>query len=151
MPKNTKRITKRQRDVLDDLFTGRDNEQQVLEKHKISQRAYDKWLADGKFAAEFERRLQNARRQGELLLARYSALAAAKLIELTQSQTQETARKACLDIITLLRPDSAKSDIDTPQKNENTSSELPPDLASRLLSALAAGPPNDGQMHQPAQ
>ncbi len=151
MPKNTNRITKRQRDVLDDLFTGRNNEQQVLEKHKISQRAYDRWLADTNFAAEFERRLQNARRQGELLLARYSALAAAKLIELTQSQTQETARKACLDIITLLRPDPAKSLSDAPACGELIeSTELPPELASRLLSALAADPPNE-QTRQPAQ
>jgi hypothetical protein len=151
MPKNTNRLTKRQLDVLDDLFTGRDNEQQVLEKHKISQRAYDRWLADANFAAEFERRLQNARRQGELLLARYSALAAAKLIELTQSQTQETARKACLDIITLLRPDPAKPLSDTPASGELVeSAELPPDLASRLLSVLAADPPNN-QACQPAQ
>jgi hypothetical protein len=151
MPKNTKRITKRQRDVLDDLFTGRDNEQQVLEKHKISQRAYDKWLADANFAVEFERRLQNARRQGELLLARYSALAAAKLIELTQSQAQETARKACLDIITLLRPEPTKSLADAPACGELVeSTELPPELAGRLLSALATGPPNE-KTRQPAQ
>ena len=151
MPKNTKRITKRQRDVLDDLFTGRDNEQQVLEKHKISAALYHRWLAEESFAAEYERRLHYARRQGELLLARYSALAAAKLIELTQSQTQETARKACLDIITLLRPEPTKSLSDAPACGELVeSSELPPDLARRLLSVLAADPPNN-QACQPAQ
>jgi hypothetical protein len=158
MPKNTNRLTKRQRTLLDDLFTGLDNQQQALEKHKISASLYNRWLTEENFAAEYERRLHYARRQGELLIARYSSVAAAKLIELTQSANGETSRKACLDIITLLRPDSApvrdgqahKPDADTSQENADTPCELPPDLASRLLAALVADPPN-GQASQPAK
>lgn len=149
MPKNINWLTKRQRDVLDDLFAGVSSEQEILEKHKVSKRLYDKWLAEANFASEFERRLQYARRQGELLIARYSSVAAVKLIELTESKNPETARKACLDIITLLRPDSAKPNADTPPENADAPIELPPELASRLLSALAADPPN-GQTCQPA-
>jgi hypothetical protein len=147
MPKNANRLTKRQRDVLDDLFAGVSSEQDILEKHKVSKRLYDRWLADDGFAAEFQRRLQNARRQGELLIARYSSVAAVKLIELTQSKNPETARKACLDIITVLRPDSAKPDADTTQENADAPIELPPELAGRLLAALASDPPKGQACH----
>jgi hypothetical protein len=149
MPKNTNRLTKRQRTLLDDLFTGLDNQQQALEKHKISASLYNRWLTEENFAAEYERRLHYARRQGELLIARYSSVAAAKLIELTQSANGETSRKACLDIITLLRPDSAKTDPGASvQENSDTPCELSPDLASRLLAALVADPPNSPACQQ---
>jgi hypothetical protein len=150
MPKNINRLTKRQRDLLDDLFTGLDNQQQALEKHKISISLYNRWLAEENFAAEFEHRLQNARRQGELLITRYSSVAAVKLIELTQSQNPETARKACLDIITLSKPASAKPDADSTPQNADAAPELSPELASRLLAALATDPPK-GQAFQSAQ
>lgn len=137
MPKE--KLTKRQRAVIEELFAGALNEQQILEKHKISRRLYDKWLADENFIAEFECRLRSARRQGELIIARYAAFAAAKLVQLTESENQETARKACLDIIGLLKPNTAKGQADLPDDNPAAPpAELPPTLASRLLSALAA-------------
>jgi hypothetical protein len=139
MPKNSNKITKRQRDVLDDLFAGVSDEQDILEKHKVNKRLYDKWLAEGNFAAEFERRLNAARRQSDLIIARCATVAASKLVHLTESKNSETARKACLDIITLLRPDSDKSNTDAPACGElDEPAELPPELASRLLAALAA-------------
>jgi hypothetical protein len=138
MPKNSNKITKRQRDVLDDLFAGVSDEQDILEKHKVNKRLYDKWLAEGNFAAEFERRLNAARRQSDLIIARCATVAASKLVHLTESKNPETARKACLDIITLLRPDSAKPDADSSPENADAPAELPPELAGRLLAALAA-------------
>jgi hypothetical protein len=138
MPKNSNKITKKQRDVLDDLFAGVSDEQDILEKHKVNKRLYDKWLAEGNFAAEFERRLNAARRQSDLIIARCATVAASKLVHLTESKNPETARKACLDIITLLRPDSDKSNTGSPQENADAPADLPPELAGRLLAALAA-------------
>jgi hypothetical protein len=130
-----KNLTKKQRAVIDDLFAGVADEKQILEKHKVSRRVFDKWLADENFKEEFERRQDYARRQSELIIVRYATFAAAKLVQLTESANQETARKACLDIINLLRPNSEPKPAE--QDPAEQLPDLPPELASRLLTALA--------------
>jgi hypothetical protein len=67
----------------------------------VSRHVYNKWQRDELFTDEFEARLAGVRRQSELIIARYTALAAAKLVGLTDSEQGETARKACLDIMSL--------------------------------------------------
>jgi hypothetical protein len=130
------KLTKKQRDIIDDLFAGVDNEQRILKRHKVKRRLYENWMSDKTFIAEFERRLQYARRQTDLITARYATFAVAKLVELTGSENQETARKACLDIINLLRPNTEPQ---TAEQTENEQTqELAPELAGRLLAALAA-------------
>jgi len=134
-----KQLRKRQLAVIDDLFGGDFSEQAVLAKHKLSRNMYNKWLSDEQFCAELARRVANARLQSEVLIARYSLLAAAKLVQLTESEKEETARKACLDIISLPKvaakkaeqSDKAKKDSD---KQDQQVSEK---TASRLLTALA--------------
>jgi hypothetical protein len=72
-------------------------------------------------------------------MAKYSCLAAVKLVELTASDKAETARKACLDIISVPKiaankdeqPDKAQKDSDRPAE------QLPAETASRILAALA--------------
>jgi hypothetical protein len=135
---NVKTITKKQRAVLDDLFAGLDNEQQVLDRHKVSQKVYEKWQTDEVFLREFDLRLKRQRRQSDLIIARYATFAAAKLVQLTESANQETARKACLDIITLLRPPQKQPDSPNDDDSANSPPELAPELAGRLLTALAA-------------
>ena len=132
---NVKMITKKQRAVIEDLFAGGENEQQVLERHKVSQRVYETWQTDESFLREFEFRLQRERRQSEMVIARYATFAAAKLVALTESQNQETARKACLDIINYLRPNPEPRPDEQPEAEQTP--DLPPELASRLLAALA--------------
>jgi hypothetical protein len=132
-----KTITKKQRAVIEDLFEGSANEQQVLDRHKVSQKVYEKWQMDEVFLREFDLRLKRQRRQSDLIIARYATFAAAKLVQLTESANQETARKACLDIITLLRPGPMQPDSPTDDP-DNPPPELPPELAGRLLTALAA-------------
>jgi hypothetical protein len=131
------RITRRQRGMLDDLFAGTGSEEDIIEKKKISRYMYERWLADENFVAEFQRRLQRARRQGELFIARYSSVAAVKLIELIESKNAETARKACIDIITLMRPKASKTTPEAEEKDENSPAELPTEVASRLLAAIS--------------
>lgn len=131
-----KPVTKRQRAVIEDLFAGEASERQVLDRHKVSRRMYEKWQADEGFLREFELRLQSQRRQSEMIIARYATVAAAKLVQLTESQNAETARKACLDIINLLRPNAEPK---PGEQTEDESAELPPELASRLLKVLAEG------------
>jgi len=130
------KLTARQLSVIDDLFAGELEEQQVFEKHRINKRVYDKWLTEENFANEFDRRIRSAHRRGELVIARFANVAATKLVELTTSENQETSRKACLDVINYLRQKAEPGPDEQPEADKLP--DLPPELASRLLSALAA-------------
>ena len=135
----TKRLTKRQLDVIDDLFAAGFDEQAVLDKHNISRNVYKKWQADDSFAAEFNRRLAWLNLQSEALVARYASLAAAKLVGLTESQNPETARKACLDILSLPKLTAQKTQRAgaTQTAAGPDSLQLPEETASKILAVLA--------------
>jgi len=130
-------LNKKQLALLNDLFEGGLDEQELLEKHKININTYHNWLAMPCFIAEFDRRIDWLNRKSQALIAKYASLAAAKLIGLTESDKQETARKACLDIISL--PKLNQNQTANPQENNN--SQAPPTLstqtATKLLAALA--------------
>lgn len=133
-----RQLSKKQLAVIEDLFQGQLDEQTVLEKHQVSRNLYYKWLADETFAEYFDRRIAGCYRQSATLIARYAPLAAAKLVQLTESNSQETARKACLDIISM----SAQTPDPRPQETQSSklktqNCQLSPQTASRLLAALA--------------
>ena len=134
-----KKLSKKQLAVMDDMFTAELDEQAVLEKHKVSRNVYNRWLADGLFVSEFDRRIMSAHRQSAALIARYAPLAVAKLVQLTELDKEETARKACMDIISL--PALLDKRIVQPGELQTTETQLPQQLteqaASRLLAALA--------------
>jgi hypothetical protein len=134
-----KRLSKKQLAMIEEMFGGELDEQAVLDKHKVSRNVYNKWLANGAFADEFDRRIASARRQGELIIAKYASLAAAKLVQLTESKSQETARKACLDIISLPQAAARKAQgpSETERASEQESQQLSDETASKLLAVLA--------------
>jgi hypothetical protein len=127
-------LNKRQIAVLDDLFAGQLDEQAVLDKYKVSRRLYDKWQGCESFAAEYSRRIAALDRHSGLIIARYASMAAAKLVQLTDSENQETGRKACLDIISL-----TEKQVKETRHNERDmkDEQLPPETAAKLLAALA--------------
>jgi len=129
-------LSKKQKAVLEDLFAGQMVLEEVLAKWKVSRRTYYKWHSQEVFTAEFNRLLNLAQREPEFVFARYASNVAERLVGLTASEKEETARKACMDVIT--HPDRiAKIKIknkDNPV--EEPPRELPPELASRLLTAL---------------
>ena len=133
--------------VLDDLFSGEFDEQAVLDKHKVTRSTYNKWLADKRFAEEFSRRIACAYRQSEALIARYSVVAAAKLVQLTESDRPEMARRACLDIISLPRQEAQRISLSvkTDSIAGKRTRQLSPEVAGRLLAALAEE--KSGQYH----
>ncbi len=124
---------------MEDLFGGELDEQGVLDKHKVSRNVYNKWLADGAFVDEFDRRVASVRRQSEFIIARYAPLAAAKLVQLTESKSHETARKACLDIISLPQAAAKRGQgpSETELAGEQESQQLSDETASKLLAVLA--------------
>jgi len=134
-----KKLSKKQLAVIDDLFGGELDEQAVLEKHKVNRNIYNRWLADELFVSEFDSRVVSAHRQSVVLIAKYAPLAAAKLVQLTESDKEETARKACMDIISL--PALLDKRIVQPGELQASEAKLPQQLteqaAGRLLAALA--------------
>jgi hypothetical protein len=141
---NSKKRNRRQLAVLEDLFAGELDERKVLEKHHIRPSLFERWLADERFAERFERRIAHAHLQSRMTLARHAPKAAAKLVHLTESKNQETARKACLDIISLYTSADRQglSDVQSDPAGAPPANNLPPETASRLLAALAKEEPH---------
>jgi hypothetical protein len=132
-----KKLSKKQLAVIDDLFAGELDEQTILAKHKIKKITYNQWLADVDFQAELSRRIDTAKLMSKVLIARYSLAAAAKLVQLTESEKEETARRACLDIIEMPRQSDAKDRSEQINEDKEKLPELSDETASRLLAALA--------------
>ena len=132
-------LSQKQLAVLDDLFNSDLDEQGVLKKHRVRRSTYDRWLADKLFAERFLLYVSGLKRRSELLMAKYGQLAAAKLVELTTSGKEETARKACLDIISL--PKLAGENNPKPSELQQTAKQqtqpLSDKAASKLLAMLA--------------
>jgi hypothetical protein len=138
MSEKRKCISKKQLEMIEDLFAGGMEEAEVLKKHNVSNRQYSKWLRDEVFIRELRFRIESGQRQSELIVARYMPSAAAKLVELTGCEKGETARKACLDIVTFPVSLGQPEQKDVSDKNVvNPEAGLSPALAGKLLAALA--------------
>jgi len=139
-----KKLHKRQLAVIDDLFKSELVEQEVLDKHRVSRNLYNKWLADAAFAGQLDRRIADAYRQSAVLLARHAPSAARKLVGLTDSEKQETARRACLDIIQSDQELRARQPKDQTQSQEPETKILSEQTAGKLLAVLAEEAGVDG-------
>lgn len=139
-----KRLSKKQLMVIDNLFEGTLDEQAVLDKYKVKRSVFEKWLADDQFIEQFNARITGSFRQSRLIIARYAPLATTKLVELTESESQETARKACLDIISMGSQGLAVPDKSGVPVDKSDLRDIPPELsaetASRILATLAETP-----------
>jgi len=133
-----KPLSAKQFAVIEDLFEGK-QEREILEKHKLSRKLYNKWLADKSFNRQLDRRVEWENRRSELMLARKARDAVSNLVKLTGCQTLETARKACLDIITMRANRSAGTN--APQGDNPTppseSPQFSPETAGKILAVLA--------------
>jgi hypothetical protein len=134
----SKYLTKRQKGVLEDLFSGSLTVQEVLEKWRVTRRTYFRWHAQEFFASEFKRLLSIVHSESELICARYSAEVAMKLVSLTVAEKEEVARKACMAVI---NHPSRKTINQIVTKNmpapEEPLPEIPPEVQSKLLAFLA--------------
>jgi hypothetical protein len=133
------RLTRKQLAVLDDLF-GEDasaSEGQILAKHAVKPVDYRRWHGEEAFSQEFSARMDCLSRQSRLLIARYASYAAAKLIALTESENQETARKACLDIIDRIQTPDSRLQTKDDREYELADGQLTPEAAEKILAILA--------------
>jgi hypothetical protein len=132
-------LSAKQLAVIDDLFKDELKDPQILEKHGISRRLYDKWLADEDFCRHLETRKAWEHHLNDIILIRSAREAVTNLMALTKSEQAETARKACLDIITMSADLSAGPDT-KPGENPTPASEslnLTPERAGKILTFLA--------------
>jgi hypothetical protein len=136
----TKHLSKRQLDLIEDLFDERMLEQEVLEKYNVGRNLFNKWLLDETFTEQLDRRIAASYRSSAIYIARYAPLAAAKLVQLTDSSKVETARRACLDIISM-NLSGENLPRTTAAGNESAQAENPlpfsADIAGKLLAVLA--------------
>jgi hypothetical protein len=139
---------KKQLAVIEDLFTAELDEAEILKKHGVKPGLYRKWLADEQFTGHLEQRLAQAYHSSRVLLARSVRTAAERLIELAKCGQNETARKACLDIIYPQNDDTVKRASSPVAQTTNESVapvSLTPEKASEILRILAETPPATGE------
>ncbi len=128
-------LTEKKLALIDDLFETGFDEKAVLKKHNVSSICYRRWLVDEQFVEAMDNRIEWLNRQSRAIIAQYATLAATKLVELTDSEKDETARKACLDIISL--PKQTTGAVEAQEKTEDQSEQLSDSTASKLLAVLA--------------
>lgn len=131
-----KPLSKKQLAVIDDLFGGTMSEAEVLKKHTLQRHVLRRWLAAEAFMDELNLRIESAQRQSELVIAQYVPTAATKLVELASCKKEETARKACLDIIALRNGHPAAGICDR-KDTVAKQTALDAETAGRILAALA--------------
>jgi hypothetical protein len=128
-------LSDKQRAVINDMFQNGLTEPETLEKHNISPCRYRRWLEKGLFPQEINDRFEAAVRQSKVVMARWLPLTAERLAQLTISEKDETARKACLDVISLHTSETAQKTVEEVKPKELP--QLSPEKASKLLAALA--------------
>jgi len=139
--KKTKKLSKRQINVLDCLFTGELTLNEILKKCRVSQNTYYEWLSDPFFLSAFDTRIDSAKAILTATLSAYSQSALLSLVNLTRSEKTETARKACLDIVKLVQDEKDEKDsnldISPVPKLAFGGKPLTQEESSTILNALA--------------
>ena len=132
-------IGRTQRAVIDDLLVHGLSERETLEKHKVSPSRYRRWLENGVFRRELDIGIESASRQAKLTAALSLPKASARLAELINSEKDETARKACLDIIKLQKTDEEAQAARKAEQDEdqNEFADMSDAKASKILAILA--------------
>ena len=133
-----KSLSAKQLAVIEDLFEG-EQEHEILKKHKLSRKIYEKWLVNEAFKDQLDRRITWEYRRSELMLARKARQAVSNLVKLTEPEKGEIARKACVDLITISANRSAGNNT-IQAVNPSPSPESPPfthETAGKLLAVLA--------------
>lgn len=90
----------RQRRLANNLFDLNLSCEEALKKSQVSERIFTAWLGDDWFSGLVDKRARAAVQISRMLISRNAAKAAEQLIELMESDKEETARKACLDVLT---------------------------------------------------
>jgi len=138
MSKSTQ-LTKKQLELIDDLFASKLNENEILRNHKVSRTLYNKWLADENFMRDFDSRISVALKRNAARLADNVSKAVEKLITMTEGDN-DISRKACLDIIALQKHvlvNQPQIIVETKIPETPDNPPLSDEDAGKILAALA--------------
>ncbi len=137
-------LSSKQKAFIEALAAGATDVSAALEKHGVSRQLYRQWLARPAFADELAFRRDCAQQQSRMILARFAPAAAARLVALTDSEKEETARRACLDILALAGklelPGRGDEDDVSESDRQQVGTDLPeitPATAAKMLALLA--------------
>jgi len=141
------RLGKRQLAVITDIFENTLTEADALAKNHVSKWLYKKWLDNPFFLAELDARFDEALRRSKFLIAHCLPLAVQRLVQLIVSEKEETARKACLDLISLQLSNAGLQNSQNPQQqNKKFTPRISPEKASRMLAMLAEREPKPNSL-----
>ncbi len=87
--------------VLEDLFYSELDETAVLKKHNVTRTTYERWLRQKLFSRQFQAYTASLARRTALAVAKAETEVAARLVELTRCQKEESARKACQNVLAI--------------------------------------------------
>ncbi len=87
--------------VLEDLFYSELDENAVLKKHNVSRTTYERWLRQKLFSRQFQEYTASLARRTALAVAKAETEVAVRLVELTRCQKEESARKACQQVLAI--------------------------------------------------
>jgi hypothetical protein len=143
--RNYCRLGKKQLAVIADIFENALTEADALAKNRVSKWLYQKWLDNPTFLDELDARFDQALRRSKFLLAHCLPLAVQRLVQLIVSEKEETARKACLDLISLQLSDDLQN-FKNPQSRKELPPKLTPEKASKMLAILAEPEPEPNSL-----
>jgi len=92
-------IINRHRRIAEALFLEQATPETIQAKFGVKPSLLARWLRQPEFQDLIDALADDSRRQARLLFARCATIAAGRLLKLVQSEKEETARKAALDIL----------------------------------------------------
>jgi hypothetical protein len=130
-------LNRQHKHVITDLFENGLKEHEVCAKHGLALDELRQWYRDDAFRQEVSLRLFVPVAIARIMLARAAADVASRLVAMTYSDKEETARKACLNIIGLLPWVHDEVTDQGSRIAEPDFSCLTADTASRFLAIIA--------------
>jgi hypothetical protein len=112
------RLSKKQRAVITDMLKNGMTEYDAIEKNHVRPWNYRRWLLSGYFHYELNNRIEAELRQ--------------KLLAMLRTENGASARRACLELIALL-----KGDTDEKAESEEEPLDISDEKAGRILAILA--------------
>lgn len=129
-------LTKKQREVAKAVYEGQFSETELSERFGITVRQLHKWSQSEGFKQELALLCEAAERETRFIINRYGPIAAAKLVELLDSEKDDTARRTALDMVDRCLNTQATCSDDRDEANEGPISD---EQARRMLLTLAEG------------
>jgi hypothetical protein len=119
------KINSKQKRFLSDILDKRLTVDRAMEISGVSGEILCKWFSSPAFIDELAGRIEIVTRRADMIISQNRVTAAENLVRLTSCDKEETARKACLDILELTAAGKApQNDAAKPAMSEQTAAKL---------------------------